>query len=501
MSSIEDFKLEEGRLEPYDRADKTLLLKNGLLPVLLGEESGLAINAEDYARSLAFFSSFRIRERLFFVPSNRYEDLYTKSLELKRDSESDTNLFDEDDDSDILDILQNRQDLLTSEESAPVIQFVNRVFYQAVKKGASDIHIEPYRDRSEIRFRIDGLLQKYVDIPKGASSGIVNRIKVISHLDISEKRVPQDGRTQITLGGVALDIRVSTLPTHFGERVVMRVLMQSQKIPTLDELGFDEDISDSLKTLIKSPHGIILVTGPTGSGKSTTLYSMLTMIKNDTINIMTIEDPIEYNLEGISQTQVNTKANLTFAAGLRSILRQDPDVILIGEMRDKETSSIAIQSSLTGHLVFSTLHTNDAVGSITRLADLGVERYLIASSLVAVLAQRLVRILCDECKIPREIDEFEEKLLGIERGTIVYDSCGCEACAGSGFRGRKAVGELMPIDSHIKEMINEAKSEQEIKNYAIKQLGMKTLKDSALKLLKEGKTTVAEVIKVSMENR
>lgn len=501
MSSMENFRLEEGGLELYDRADKALLLKNGLLPVLLGEESGLAVNIENHIRSLAFLSSFGAHEKIFFIPSGRYEDLYTKSLELKKDSESNSGLFDDDDDSDILDILQNRQDLLTSEESAPVIQFVNRVFYQAVKKGASDIHIEPYRDRSEIRFRVDGVLQKYVDIPKSASGGIVNRIKVISHLDISEKRVPQDGRTQITLGGVTLDIRVSSLPAHFGERVVMRVLMQSQKIPTLDELGFDQDISSSLKTTIKNPHGIVLVTGPTGSGKSTTLYSMLSMIKNDAINIMTIEDPIEYNLEGISQTQVNTKANLTFAAGLRSILRQDPDVILIGEMRDKETSSIAIQSSLTGHLVFSTLHTNDAAGSITRLADLGVERYLIASSLLAVLAQRLVRVLCDECKTPREVDEFEEKLLGIGRGTVVYEPCGCEACAGSGFKGRKAVGELMPVDAHIKEMINEARSDQDIKTYAIKNLGMRTLKDSALKLLKEGRITVAEVIKVSMENR
>jgi len=495
------FSITSGDFLIEDRENKEVLIKNSIIPLSKEGVFGFGINIKEYAASLAFLSSLGEEGEIFFLDSELFEDLYTKSLELKKDTESELNLFDDEDDSEIMDILQNKQDLLTSEESAPVIQFVNRVFYQAVKKGASDIHIEPYRDKSEIRYRVDGVLQKYVDMPKNATNGIVNRIKVISHLDISEKRVPQDGRTQITLGGVSLDIRVSTLPVHFGERVVMRVLMQSQKIPTLDELGFEKDISNALKTTIKNPHGIILVTGPTGSGKSTTLYSMLTMIKSNEINIMTIEDPIEYNLEGISQTQVNTKANLTFAVGLRSILRQDPDVILIGEMRDKETSSIAIQSSLTGHLVFSTLHTNDAASSITRLADLGVERYLIASSLLAVLAQRLVRILCDDCKIPREVDEFEAKLLGVEEGLRVYEPKGCEACKHTGFRGRKAVGELMPVDAHIKEMINEARSDQDVKTYAIKNLGMRTLKDSAVNLLKEGRTTVSEVIKVSMENR
>lgn len=464
---------------------------------------GFGVNSEDYAVALSFLSAYEHEGELFFLPSEQYEELYTKSLELKKDSESDSDLLDDDDDdeNEIIDLLQNKQDLLTSEESAPVIQFVNRVFYQAVKRGSSDIHIEPYRDRSEIRFRVDGILQKYIDIPKAATNGIVNRIKVISHLDISEKRIPQDGRTQITIGGNSLDIRVSTLPSHFGERVVMRVLMQSQKIPTLDELGFDKKITSALKTTIKNPHGIVLVTGPTGSGKSTTLYSMLTMIKSSEINIMTIEDPIEYNLEGISQTQVNVKANLTFAAGLRSILRQDPDVILIGEMRDKETSSIAIQSSLTGHLVFSTLHTNDAASSVTRLADLGVERYLIASSLLAVLAQRLIRTLCDDCKEERVVDEFESKLLGVEHDLKVYEAKGCEVCGGTGFKGRKAVGELMLVDAKVKEMITEARSDNAIKSYAIESLSMQTLKDSALELLREGRTTVAEVIKVSMENR
>jgi general secretion pathway protein E len=494
------FTLTKGDFELVDRDDKSLLLKNSLLPLACDGVEGLGVNATNYASSLGFVSSYSENERLFFLDEDTYENLYTKSLELKKDSEEDE-FFEDDDDSDIIDMLQNRQDLLTSEESAPVIQFVNRVFYQAVKRGASDIHIEPYRDRSVIRFRVDGVLQKYVDIPKGATNGIINRVKVISHLDISEKRLPQDGRTQITIGGVSLDIRVSSIPSHFGERIVMRVLMQTQNIPTLDDLGLTQGISEEMKSLIKNPHGIILVTGPTGSGKSTTLYSMLQMKKNSEVNIMTIEDPVEYNLEGISQTQVNTKAGLTFASGLRSILRQDPDVILIGEMRDKETSSIAIQSSLTGHLVFSTLHTNDSASSITRLADLGVERYLVASSLLAVLAQRLVRVLCDECKSKRVVDEFEAKLLGVQKDLEVYDACGCEACSNSGFKGRKAVGELLLIDPKIKEMITAAKDDSSIKEYAINHLGLRTLKDSALELLKGGKTTVDEVVKVSMESK
>lgn len=494
------FTITKGEFELVDRDDKTLLLKNGLLPLSKEGVEGLGVSSTSYSAPLSFLSCYDEGEKIFFLDEEMYENLYTKSLELKKDSEEDE-IFEDDDDSDIMDMLQNRQDLLTSEESAPVIQFVNRVFYQAVKRGASDIHIEPYRDRSVIRFRVDGVLQKYVDIPKGATNGIINRVKVISHLDISEKRVPQDGRTQITIGGIDLDIRVSSIPSHFGERIVMRVLMQTENIPTLDDLGLDSDISEQMKSLIKNPHGIILVTGPTGSGKSTTLYSMLQMKKSSEVNIMTIEDPVEYNLEGISQTQVNTKAGLSFASGLRSILRQDPDVVLIGEMRDKETSSIAIQSSLTGHLVFSTLHTNDSASSITRLVDLGVERYLVASSLLAVLAQRLVRVLCDECKKKRAVDEFEAKLLGIDKNQEVYDAHGCEACSNSGFKGRKAVGELLLIDSKIKEMITSAKDDTFVKEYAINHLGLRTLKDSALELLKDGRTTVDEVMKVSMESK
>ena len=276
--------------------------------------------------------------------------------------------------------------------------------------------------------------------------------------------------------------------------------MQAETIPTIEELGLSSDIAFKLKENVKSPHGIILVTGPTGSGKSTTLYSLLQMIKNVETNIMTIEDPVEYNLSGIAQTSVNVKAGLTFAKGLRSILRQDPDVVLIGEMRDKETSQIAIQASLTGHLVFSTLHTNDSASSITRLIDIGIENFLISSSVISILAQRLVRKLCNECKVQDEVDDYEANLLGIKSGTHIYKAAGCPKCNNSGFSGRVAVGELLIVDTKVKQMIQDNVNDYEIKNYAIKQKGMKTLKDRGLELLLKGETTSSEVIKLSMDN-
>lgn len=480
--------------------DKNMFLKQGIFCIESDGKPYLTVPAKNKIQALTFLSHFQLNLPLIELEEDLYEDFYTQSLDIKKESEEDTDLTEpeQEDEGHLLDILKTSEDLLKSEESAPIIQFVNRVFYQAVKRNASDVHVEPGREGCEVRFRIDGVLQKYIELPKHAISGVINRIKVISHLDISEKRLPQDGRTQITIANKSLDIRVSSLPSHFGERIVMRILMQSQSIPTMDQLGFSMPISDSLKEIIKNPHGIILVTGPTGSGKSTSIYSMLQMIKTPEINIMTIEDPIEYNLDGISQTQVNTKSGLTFAKGLRSILRQDPDVILIGEMRDTETSQIAIQSSLTGHLVFSTLHTNDAASSITRLVDMGVERFLISSTLLAVLAQRLVRILCPECKKLAQIDSFSAKLLDVKETMQVFEPVGCPSCNHTGFKGRRSVGELLLIDSTIKEIIQEGGNDQKIKQYALNK-GMKTLKDNAIVLLEAGETTVNEIIKVSLD--
>ena len=480
--------------------DGEFLQKNGILFVEYYGDDFILIPNNNSGKALAYLSKYDFTYKIAKTDEDTYEDLYTTTLDIKKENQKDTD-FEEDKEGEgeLIDFLKSNQDLLKSEESAPVIQFVNRVFYQAIKKGASDIHVEPGRDSSEIRFRIDGVLQKYIEVPKSAIGGVINRLKVISHLDISEKRIPQDGRTQITIANKKLDIRVSSLPVHFGERIVLRILMQSQKIPTLSGLGLTSDIREGLEEAIKNPYGILLVTGPTGSGKSTTLYSILQSIKNPETNIMTIEDPVEYNLDGISQTQVNVKANLTFASGLRSILRQDPDVILIGEMRDSETSQIAIQSSLTGHLVFSTLHTNDAASSITRLVDMGIERFLISSTLIGVLAQRLIRVLCDECKKEISIDKFSAKLLGLPEGDIVYESNGCSVCNGSGFKGRIAVGEYLKIDENIKDMINDGVNESKIREYAMKHNGMRSLKDNAILLLKDGKTTLNEVIKVSID--
>lgn len=476
-----------------------LFLKYGVFFVEDEKEKFIVVPYDETMDALQFLSHYEFDNKIITIPN--YDDLYNTLLDQKKASEKDDDIDEAvEDEEEILDFLKNSEDLLKSEESAPVIQFVNRMFYQSIKQEASDIHVEPSKDESEIRFRVNGVLQKYITIPKKAVNSIVNRIKVISNLDISEKRIPQDGRTQITIAGKKLDIRVSTLPVHAGERIVMRVLMQAETIPSIEQLGLSYDISSKLKEQVKSPHGIVLVTGPTGSGKSTTLYSLLQMIKSGETNIMTIEDPVEYNLNGISQTSVNVKAGLTFAKGLRSILRQDPDVVLIGEMRDAETSQIAIQASLTGHLVFSTLHTNDSASSITRLMDIGIEKFLISSSLISILAQRLVRRLCDHCKEQRVIDEYEAKLLGVEKGTFVYEKKGCPQCNQSGFGGRVAVGELLTIDSKIKQMIQDGTNDFAIKEYAIKEQGMKTLKVRGIDLLKDGKTTTSEVIKLSMED-
>ena len=499
MINIQHIKTELKISEFDEIYPKELFLKYGVFFVEDNNSRYIVISQDKIMESLSFLSHYEFNENIIHI--DNYEDYYNELLDMKKANEKDDEIEDSmDDDEEILDFLKNSEDLLKSEESAPIIQFVNRMFYQSIKQDASDIHVEPSKDESEIRFRVNGVLHKYITIPKKAVNSIVNRIKVVSNLDISEKRIPQDGRTQVTIAGKKLDIRVSTLPVHAGERIVMRVLMQADTIPTIEDLGLSKDISEELKKNVKSPHGIVLVTGPTGSGKSTTLYSLLQMIKSTQTNIMTIEDPVEYNLNGISQTSVNVKAGLTFAKGLRSILRQDPDVVLIGEMRDKETSQIAIQASLTGHLVFSTLHTNDSASSITRLIDIGVENFLISSSLISVLAQRLVRKLCDNCKEETSLDEYESDLLKISKDTKIYKEVGCSKCNNSGFSGRIAVGELLQIDSKIKQMIQDGVNDYVIKDYAVTQKGMKTLKDRGTDLLISGNTTSSEVIKLSMDN-
>ncbi|WP_245939568.1 type II secretion system ATPase GspE [Thermovibrio guaymasensis] len=392
---------------------------------------------------------------------------------------------------------KREEDILTSLEEAPIVQLINEILMLAVRGRASDIHFEPFRDRMRVRLRVDGVLKTVREIPKSKIPAVVSRLKIMANLDIAEKRLPQDGRIMIRAGGKEIDIRVSTLPTYFGERVVLRLLMKESILYSTKELGLLPEDYEKFMDLIKSPHGILLVTGPTGSGKTTTLYAALSEINREEINVITVEDPVEYQLDGISQVQVKPEIGLTFANTLRSILRQDPDVIMVGEIRDTETAEIAIQSALTGHLVFSTLHTNDAPSSITRLTDMGIEPFLVASSVIGVIAQRLVRKVCPYCKEFYTPTEEEKRELGIKNFSGKFArGKGCEHCLGTGYLGRTAIYEILQIDKDIKRLILERKDSEEIKELALEK-GMKTLKmDGAVKVTM-GITTPEEVLRVA----
>jgi len=387
-----------------------------------------------------------------------------------------------------------------AEDEASIIHFVNQVLKDAIELRASDIHLEPFEDEFRIRYRIDGVLQD-VPVPaqlKRFQPAIVSRVKILSHLNIAEKRLPQDGRIKIRVDDAEVDIRVSVIPMLHGEAVVMRLLRQNSKLRGLSDLGMDKREVECFERVLELPHGIILVTGPTGSGKTSTLYTALNEINDSVRKIITIEDPVEYQLKGVNQIQVNEKSGLTFARGLRSILRHDPDVILIGEIRDAETAQIAVQSSLTGPLVFSTLHTNDAPGALTRLVDMGVEPYLVASSLEAVLAQRLVRVLCIHCKQPDEsatAHAFKAKL-GIPENTMLYRSVGCRECRNTGFHGRHAIFEWMDTNPEIRQMILQNSSSDQLRE-AARRSGMRSLAEDGWRLVQMGITTVEEVLSVT----
>jgi general secretion pathway protein E len=385
------------------------------------------------------------------------------------------------------------------DDDAPIIRYVNTIIFKASSERASDVHIEPYETKLNVRFRIDGVLYDVDSKGKSLQAAIISRIKVMSGLNIAEKRLPQDGRIGLKIAGRAVDIRVSTVPTQFGERVVMRLLDKSARVLDLEQLEFSDYHLTQIKRLIKKPNGIVLVTGPTGSGKTTTLYSCLSYINKPDLNILTVEDPIEYQLDGIGQMQVNPKIDFTFASGLRAILRQDPDVVMVGEIRDTETAEIAIQASLTGHLVFSTLHTNDSPGAITRLTDMNIEPFLISSSLMAVLAQRLVRLLCANCRESYELTAEECIELGIPRdtgvGKLVYRGRpgGCFMCQGTGYTNRFGIHELLLVDEVVRGAILQRGDASLIRNAAIKS-GFTSLRhDGALKVL-AGKTSVSEVL-------
>ncbi len=413
------------------------------------------------------------------ILTQAYQRDSSEAKQLMEDIGNESNLFS------LADELPQTEDLLESEDDAPIIKLINAMLSEAIKEGASDIHIETFEKELLVRFRIDGVLREVIRPNRKLSSLLVSRIKVMAQLDIAEKRVPQDGRISLLIAGRAVDVRVSTMPSNHGERVVLRLLDKNNARLNLEQLGMTEANRAIFAELIKKPHGIILVTGPTGSGKSTTLYAGLTDINSKDRNILTVEDPIEYAIEGIGQMQVNPRVDMTFARGLRAILRQDPDVVMVGEIRDVETAQIAVQASLTGHLVLSTLHTNTAAGAITRLEDMGVEPFLLSSSLLAVLSQRLVRTLCEECKQPVADDSQECRAVG------------CDTCNHTGYRGRTGIHELLVVDEPIRELVHNGHGEQAIEKHVRKTTP--GIRQDGMEKVMQGITTREEVLRVTRE--
>ncbi|MEA3373492.1 MAG: GspE/PulE family protein [Campylobacterota bacterium] len=493
--------LHDTDLEQYEPegVDVDLSVRNYLLFTLINEQE-TAVTGERYLVDASnYYSKLPRKFPLLLLDEDSFERLYNRFLELRTDRAIETMQEEGEESSEeelsLTEFLRTSSDILTSEESAPIIKFVNALFYQAIKKRASDIHIEMHEKRGEVRFRIDGMLSKNVDLDNKVVSLIISRIKVISNLDISEKRIPQDGRTQIKIAGESLDVRVSILPTYYGERVVMRMLMQSDQMPEIEDIGFAPDLINEMKQLLHLPHGIILVTGPTGSGKSTSLHAFLRELESPDKNVITVEDPVEYKSDSISQIQVHEKVGLTFAAALRSILRQDPDVIMIGEIRDEETAAIAVRASLTGHLVLSTLHTNSAAATISRLADMGIPPFLISSSLLGILAQRLARRLCNECKEEDTVAEEFIKYYALPPDAVLYKAKGCKACNYTGYNGRKSIGELLVMDDEIKELLKETTDEHTI-HVALEKRGLKLINTELSWMVLAGQTSLEEAIRI-----
>ncbi|WP_455756677.1 GspE/PulE family protein [Sulfurimonas sp.] len=494
-------EINNTELIPYTQIDDlSFAIKNGVLYTEIEEEVVICISKENPEDSLNYISHSDGKYKIVLLDEESYTELLAKFKDItSTENMKNFSSEDEEDDEDSLDnFLKNDDDLLSSENSAPIIQFVNTLFTKAVKQNCTDIHIETYEKEGLVKFRIDGVLVEIAKVRKSAITAIVNRIKVISNLDISETRIPQDGRTKISLGKKQVDIRVSILPTYYGEKVVMRLLLKSDSIPTLEELGFSDHITKNMQNFLKHSYGMILITGPTGSGKSTTLYSFLQNIDNSQKNIVTVEDPVEYNSFGINQVQVNDKVGLTFAKALRSILRQDPDVILLGEIRDTETAAISVQAAMTGHLLLSTLHTNTAAAAISRLVDMGVDSYLIGSTLLGVLAQRLVRKLCNECKEEVIISDEDSKFFGVKQNTKIYSACGCKECNNTGYKGRIAIGEIITIDAPLLKVIKNNSDEYFI-NEHLNTTDFISMQSQLKDMIANGETSVEEAIRVGIK--
>ncbi|MGB9148630.1 MAG: type II secretion system ATPase GspE [Burkholderiales bacterium] len=435
------------------------------------------------------------------LPTELFESSLS-SVYTRQDNEAEKLIDDMDQDVDLQQLAQEVPeitDLLESEDDAPIIKLINALLTQALRENASDIHIEIFEARSLVRFRVDGALRDVIEPQRALHAAIVSRIKVMAQLDIAEKRLPQDGRITLRLAGRPVDVRVSTLPTGHGERVVLRLLDKQAGRLQLNRLGMSEPTLKQLDHLVHQPHGIVLVTGPTGSGKTTTLYAALSQLDALKLNMMTVEDPIEYDLDGVGQTQVNPRIEMTFARALRAILRQDPDVVMIGEIRDLETAQIAVQASLTGHLVLATLHTNDAAGAVTRLIDMGVEPFLLSSSLLGVLAQRLVRRVCQSCKKAHDPDPAERAALnGQFKAERIYTAAGCANCNWTGYKGRTGIYELMTVDDNIRRMVHDVAAEQQLRQYAMAQ-GTVSLREDGIRWVAAGETTLEEVLRVTRE--
>lgn len=428
-------------------------------------------------------------DRLLII---HYEQRTTQqSMQMIADLDEELDLFE------VAQQLAEPEDLLETEDDAPIIRLINALLSEAIKENASDIHIEPFESRLVVRFRVDGVLREVLQPRRVLAPLLISRIKVMAKLDIAEKRLPQDGRISLRIAGRAVDIRVSTIPCGHGERVVLRLLDKQTGRLDLKYLGMSPDILKRLQEQLQKPHGVLLVTGPTGSGKTTSLYAMLNYLNDRSRNMMTVEDPIEYYLDGIGQTQVNAKTNMTFAKGLRAILRQDPDIVMVGEIRDTETAQIAVQASLTGHLFLSTLHTNTAIGAVTRLRDMGIEPFLIASSLIAVMSQRLMRLLCSHCKQAYQVNQIEPLQLHFNEPRTLYSPQGCPACNLMGYRHRIGIYELVNIDNTLRTMIHDSAGQHTLEAYAHQQTD--TIQQNGIKRLLAGDTALEELLRVTRE--
>ncbi len=502
---VRDLPLQELKDKGLSVLSRQFLKKKFIVPLI--KESGLPViaindpadlNCVDDVTSILGFDDYT----LVLAPRNQI--LTAINLLFDQSGESAQQLVEdmEEDDYTIIRDFEQTADLLDDTSDAPVIRLVNHMISQAVKTGASDIHIEPFQETMIIRYRIDGILYEMLTPPKRIQAPLISRIKVMAKMDIAEKRVPQDGRAQVRIGEQEIDIRISTVPTAYGERLVMRLLNKSGYFLEFSEFGLSRENYTLIHKIIRQNNGIVLVTGPTGSGKTTSLYAALSEINSPDKNIITIEDPIEYNLKGIGQIQVNPKTGVTFAKGLRSVVRQDPDIVLIGEIRDLETAEIAIQSALTGHLVFSTLHTNDSAGAVTRLVDLGVEPYLIASAVNSVIAQRLVRILCSECKEEYILDASHIRMLnGVGHAHIgqpAFNPKGCSKCFNTGYLGREAIFEIMLLSDELKSLVIETSDANRIRSAALS-AGMATLRQDGMVKVLKGITSIQEVLRVTQQ--